>query len=245
MDPSYTAEYELFETKHWWHVARLELIHHALDRYVTDPAKTRWLDVGCGTGVLLDSYPRIPNRLGLELDGGSVERGRQKGLDIRQVEPRWDFREYGKFDLVTMCDVIEHVEDDREALGAVREVLNPGGTVLVTVPALQGLWSAHDVRNHHFRRYDRRQLLSRFDPAEWDVRWASYFSSFLLPMIWGFRQVRKWRYGTDPAVAPSDKKFGPPVVDGTLLAIFRAECRCLRVCNMPLGSSLILVARRR
>src|SRR5690349_18494474 len=105
MDPSYTAEYELFETKHWWHVVRLELIHRTLDKYVTAPEATRWLDVGCGTGVLLDSYPRIPNRLGLELDAGSVERGRSKGLDVRQVAPKWDFTEYGTFDLVTMCDV--------------------------------------------------------------------------------------------------------------------------------------------
>lgn len=245
MDPTYTSEYELFETRHWWHVARLELIHHTLDRYVTRPAETRWLDVGCGTGVLLDSYPRIPNRLGLETDAGSVDRGRSKGLDIRQVSPKWDFREYGTFDLVTMCDVIEHVEDDREAIDAVRQVLNPGGMILLTVPALQSLWSAHDVRNHHFRRYGRQQLLSRFDPVEWEVRWASYFSTFLFPMIWGVRQVKNWRHGTDPAVAATDKKFGPPWLDAMLLAIFRAECQCLKCCNMPIGSSLILVARKR
>ena len=245
MDPSYTAEYELFETKHWWHVVRLEIIHDALDRYVTSPERTRWLDVGCGTGVLLDSYPRIADRLGLELDAGSVERGRAKGLDIRRVEPRWDFREYGTFDLVTMCDVIEHVEKDDEAVVAVRDVLRPGGLVLVTVPALQGLWSAHDVRNHHYRRYDRTGLLARFAPGEWDVLRASYFSSFLFPMIWSFRQVKNWRHGVDPAVAPSDKKFGPPLVDAALREVFRAERRCLTWCNMPIGSSLILVARRR
>lgn len=245
MDPSYTAEYEQFETEHWWHVARRELIHRALDRYVTTPESTRWLDVGCGTGVLLDTYRRIPNALGLELDAASVERGRSKGLDIRQVAPKWDFTEHGTFDLVTMCDVIEHVEDDGEAIAAVRQVLNPGGTVLVTVPALQSLWSAHDVLNHHFRRYDRKLLLSRFDPAAWDVRWTSYFSSFLFPMIWAFRQVKNWRHGTDPAVAPSDKKFGAPWMDAMFLGVFRAECQCLKLCNMPIGSSLILVARKR
>jgi SAM-dependent methyltransferase len=245
MDPSYTAEYEQYEQTHWWHVARRELIQRTLDRYVTSPDATRWLDVGCGTGVLLHSYPRIANRLGLEMDAGSVERARAKGLDVRRVEPRWDFTEYGRFDLVTLCDVIEHVEEDREAIAAVREVLNPGGQVLVTVPALQSLWSAHDVLNHHYRRYDRRMLLSRFDPALWDVRWASYFSSFLFPMIWGFRQLKNWRYGTDPKVAPTDMKAGNAVLDRVFLGVFRAEVACLRAGNMPVGSSLILVARKR
>lgn len=245
MDPSYTAEYELFETKHWWHVARLELIHAMLDRFVTDPPSTRWLDVGCGTGVLLDSYPRISNRLGLELDAGSVARAQSKGLDVRQVGPAWDFKAFGRFDLVTMCDVIEHMEDDQAALAAVRRVLNPEGIVLVTVPALQSLWSAHDVRNHHFRRYDRRRLLSLFGPGEWDVLRASYFSSFLLPLIWTFRQMKNLRHGTDPDKAPSDKTFGPPWLDAAFLSIFRTECRCMRISNMPLGSSLMLVAKKR
>jgi SAM-dependent methyltransferase len=245
MDPQYTLEYEAFETNHWWHKARQELIQYGLMKYVPNPDQARWLDVGCGTGVLLAATPQIPHRMGLEMDEGSVKRAQEKGLDVRQVQPKWDFTEYGRFDVVTLCDVIEHVENDLDAINAVKQVLNPGGVVLVTVPALKSLWSAHDVRNHHFRRYDRKRLLQAFDPADWDVQWVTYFSSFLLPMVWTFRQIKNWRYGTDPAKTPDDKKFGPPLLDAVFLRIFRTEVAILKAMKMPLGSSLILVAKKK
>jgi SAM-dependent methyltransferase len=242
MDQQYTAEYEHFEMNHWWHVARQELIQWAMLKYVHSPATARWLDVGCGTGVLLAATPQIPNRMGLEMDAASVARAQEKGLDVRQVQPKWDFSEHGKFDVVTLCDVIEHVEHDIDAINAVNRVLNPGGTVLVTVPALRSLWSAHDVRNHHFRRYDRKQLMSLFDPRQWKVQRATYFSSLLLPMVWTFRQIKNLRYGTDPAKCPDDKAFGK--LDPVFLRIFRTEVALLKKTNMPLGSSLILVATK-
>ena len=163
MDQNYTQEYEDFEQRHWWFVARREIIHAALDRYALPAAKNpRWLDVGCGTGVLLHSYQAISDKLGLEMDAGSVSRTRAKGLDVRQVEPKWDFREYGTFDLVTLTDVIEHVEHEAEAIDAVGAVLRNNGILLITVPALMSLWSSHDVINKHFRRYTRSTLLKLF-----------------------------------------------------------------------------------
>ena len=246
MDANYTRAYEEFEKKHWWHVARGELIRWAIDHYVPDLDRARWLDVGCGAGVLLEQYTRIsPERkLGLEMDGGCVEAARAKGLDVRQVGPQWDFTAYGQFDLVTLCDVIEHVEDDFAAIEAVRAVLNTGGTALITVPALMSLWSAHDVRNHHFRRYAKPDLVARFPKDRWKVQRLTYFSSFLLPMIWGFRTLKKLRYGTNPSVAADDKHYGPKAVDASLLAIFRIECLSLHTVSMPLGSSLLLVVRK-
>ena len=159
------------------------------------------------------------------------------------MQPKWDFTEYGRFDVVTLCDVIEHVENDLDAINAVKQVLNPGGTVLVTVPALKSLWSAHDVRNHHFRRYDKKRLLSAFAPADWDVQWVTYFSSLLLPMVWTFRQIKNLRYGTDPAKTPDDKQFGK--LDPVFLRVFRTEVAMLKGMKMPLGSSLILVAKKK
>jgi SAM-dependent methyltransferase len=249
MDPAYTLEYELFEKKHWWHVARGELIRWAIDRYVNPTPQTGWLDIGCGTGVLLEQYTRIApsQKIGLEMDEGSVQRGKDKGLDIRQIADPNDFNysAAGRFDLITICDVIEHVEHDERAIACVYEALQPGGVALITVPALPSLWSAHDVRNHHFRRYVKSGLRRLFPPDRWDILRTTYFSSFLLPMIWSYRMAKKLFKGTDPAEARNDKKFGPPLIDATFLAIFRAECRCIRWASMPRGSSLLLVARRR
>lgn len=247
MDASYTLEYEGYELRHWWFVARRLIIQQALNRFARLGSKNpRWLDVGCGTGVLLDSYPAITNKLGLELDQGSVERARSKGLDVRQVQPRWDFREYGKFDLVTLTDVIEHVERDQEAVDAVRDVLNDDAIVLVTVPALMGLWSSHDVVNHHFRRYTIKTLLPLFPSDQWKVLQVSYFSSLLLPMVYAARQLKNRREkGKEPSQKTHDLKFGPRWADWMLYQIFKSEKLWLRWARFPIGSSILLVVQKR
>jgi 2-polyprenyl-3-methyl-5-hydroxy-6-metoxy-1,4-benzoquinol methylase len=248
MDAAYTREYEQYEKTHWWHVARGELIRWAIDRYVNPDPQTDWLDIGCGTGVLMEQYPRIAphHKIGLEMDGPCVERGKTKGLDVRQTTDPNDFHyaAFGKFNLITLCDVIEHVDRDDLAIAGAYEALLPGGIALITVPALPSLWSAHDVRNHHFRRYVKNGLLRLLAPDRWDVLRITYFSSFLLPMIWTFRTARTWLKGTDTERCADDKKVGSPIVDALLRTIFRAECRCARVVSLPLGSSLLLVARR-
>jgi len=53
-----------------------------------------------------------------------------------------------KFDLVCLFDVLEHVEEDLQTLSNVRALLGDGGRVLITVPAYQWLWSAHDEFLH-------------------------------------------------------------------------------------------------
>lgn len=249
MDADYTKEYEDFELRHWWFVARRRIIHGALDRYASAARRdgARWLDVGCGTGVLLDSYRAIanPNKLGLELDPGSVERARAKGLDVRRAEATWSFGQYGRFDLVTLTDVLEHVEGEREAIDAVREVLAPGGILLITVPALMSLWSGHDVVNRHYRRYTHRTLLALFPSDQWEVLKVSYFSSWLLPMIW---LARKWknfreRGAAARAHATHDFKFGR--FDPLLKLIFLSESLWLKWGSFPLGSSILLVLRNK
>jgi SAM-dependent methyltransferase len=245
MDATYTQEYEKFELDHWWHVARRKILHQAIRRH-TRPATAnpRWLDVGCSTGVLLHSYPAISNKLGLELDAGSVARAKSKGLDVRQIEPKWDFQEFGRFDLITLTDVIEHVEHEYEALDAVRAVLNDDGILLITVPALMSLWSSHDVVNRHFRRYTRSTLLGLFPAAQWEVLQVTYFSSFLLPLVWTVRKVKNWKNrGKDESHATHDLKFSR--LDFLFKAIFSAEKWWLRFASFPLGSSILLVLRKK
>jgi SAM-dependent methyltransferase len=245
MDPTYTRQYETFEKQHWWYRARREIIQSFLDTCLHRNGDARWLDVGCGTGVLLESYGRIDHKMGLELDRECVERGREKRLNIVQSEAPWDFRRFGSFDLVTLCDVIEHVANEREAVRAVWDALSPGGIAVVTVPALKSLWSGHDVINHHFRRYSRAQLLRLFEPDRWRVMRSSYFSSFLFPAIWTARQLKNRRERREQRPPTHDFAFGPQLLDEALFHIFRMEKRFLRWMDLPIGSSLILVASKR
>lgn len=247
MDLQFLQEYEQFELRHWWHVARRRIITGFFDRYCPAPqdASVRWLDVGCGTGVMLNAYARITDKIGLEADPNCVQRARSKGLTVHQTGVEWNFQPYGQFDLISLCDVLEHIEHEQPALEAVYNALKPGGILLVTVPALQCLWSGHDVINHHFRRYNRRQLQALFNTRQWEIQKLSYFCTFLLPLIWVFRKIKNLRGQKNAATPTHDNHFGPRWLDAIFYAVFRSEAAFLRRINLPPGSSLILVAKKR
>jgi SAM-dependent methyltransferase len=71
----------------------------------------------------------------------------------------------GKYDLICMFDVLEDVEDDAGALTRLASMLEPGGHLVISVPAYAWLWSDHDVVLHHFRRYSRSRLRSDLTTA--------------------------------------------------------------------------------
>ena len=247
MDAAYADEYERFEREHWWFTVRRRIIAAAMDRALdaigrdADIAGPRWLDVGCGPGVLLEAYRRVPpgRKVGTDPHAPTVARARGRGLDVRETATDWDFAALGAFDLVTLCDVLEHVERDAEAVAEVARRLRAGGRVVVTVPAMRSLWGPHDVVNHHFRRYRRGGLRRLFAGPLWEVERCTFFSSVLLPAIWPARQVRRLR----PGAPGHDLKFGR--LDPALRAAFGLEVPYLRRGGgFPAGSSLLLVARR-
>ena len=143
------------------------------------------------------------------------------------------------FDLVVMCDVLEHIEDDVGTMHRVLRLLKPGGMVVMTVPALRWLWSAHDVQHHHKRRYHRGQLRRILARLGFHIHCLSYINSFLLPIMGAVRMV--WRPKTwsaehlEPGTRPWSK---------VLEAVFSAERHFLRLFTLPLGGSLVAVARR-
>ena len=87
---------------------------------------------------------RSPKRLGREIMSSPLP-------ELKGVADR-------HYDLVGAFDVIEHIDDDRAALASIATKLKPGGKFVMTVPAHPWMWTAHDVVNHHKRRYSKRAL---------------------------------------------------------------------------------------
>jgi len=91
----------------------------------------------------------------------------------------------GRFGGVLMLDVIEHVEDDTGFVNnIVKNLLQQGGWVLVSVPAYQWLYSEHDRQLKHFRRYSPRQMRSVLLSAGLDIKAeGGVFHTLLIPRI--------------------------------------------------------------
>lgn len=101
-----------------------------------------------------------------------------------------------EIDCVTLMDVLEHIDDDVSFYKEAISKLKSGGTVLVTVPAFQFLFSAHDERARHKRRYNRKQLLTLLKQDGIEVEYCHYFYTSLFKMrLLG--SLRKKKYGGD------------------------------------------------
>ena len=87
----------------------------------------------------------------------------------------------------TILDVLEHVAEDKAALTGIAGKLKPGGRILITVPAHPWMWSAHDVVNHHQRRYTRRTLKKVIAEAGLRLDMLRWFNSLLFPAAAGAR----------------------------------------------------------
>jgi SAM-dependent methyltransferase len=249
MDPRELQAMLDHDEHHWWYRGRRRIVRAQLDGlglgHEANGAPPRILDAGCGSGRTLDELRDYGAVSGLELSDEGVAAARKRGHeDVRQgrVEALpWPDE---TFDLVTCLDVVEHTDDDRVTLRELRRVTRPGGHLLLTVPAYQALWSAHDVVNDHKRRYDRRMLRAAAAESGWSVERMTGFNALLLAPAAAVRLAQR-RRAVDPAAHTSELELSPPWLNAALELPLRAEAAWLRRGRtLPAGLSLLALLRR-
>ena len=239
MDSAVYQRMQELDRSHWWFVARRRILHDAIAMLGLPPG-ARILEAGCGAGGNLSMLGQFGTVSAMELDpdmravasdrsGITVEPGRLP--DNIPFEP-------GSFDLVAALDVVEHVEEDGSAVVALGEMLRPGGTLIVTVPAYRWMWSEHDARHHHRRRYTRPEVRLLFDKAELQVTRVTHFNSLLLPLAIAARMAGKLT-GRD-GHADDDMPASP--INAALRETFALERYLLRHTALPAGLSILGMA---
>lgn len=227
------------DSTHWWYRARRDILSDYLDRYGAMPADARILEIGCGTGHNLPMLSRFGRVEAIEIDPAArsiaTERlGRPVGdapLPGLPDVPR------ESYDLVAVLDVVEHIADDAAALAAMRALLKPGGKVLIAVPAHQWMWSAHDVVNHHHRRYSKKTLAAAIRAAGMRPEKMGYFNSILFPLAAGARLLGRMTGRDD-----SDDSPPPPLVNKAFETAFRLERHLVGRVPMAPGLSILTLA---
>ncbi len=170
--------------RHPWEVARARAVEDILRQHRGSFATV--LDYGCGdgyTGEHVQDVFRVPQLMAVDVYLPAVSCGvapRGPGTVERSRDP--SALGARRFDLILLCDVIEHVEDDVGLLRQLsREHLAADGLAMVTVPAFQALFSEHDRFLRHHRRYSLSHLRDAVGTAGLAIVDDGYLFGSLLP----------------------------------------------------------------
>ncbi|MDP3234855.1 MAG: class I SAM-dependent methyltransferase [Myxococcales bacterium] len=245
MDTTLYDAHARLDDEHWWFLGRRSIVRDALKRHLHPfPGTRRILDAGCGTGGNLPMLAEFGDVTGVELEPMAVEIARQRtGGLMRILEggipeglPKGE-----TFDVITMFDVLEHLDDPVGAVNALRELLSPSGQLVITVPAFQFLWSKHDDLNHHKRRYDFAELKRHLEQGGMKVGFHSYFNSLLFGPVAAVRVFRKLVPGAE---RENDYGSGGRITNWALTKLFSAERHVASRVPVPFGVSLLAIATR-
>jgi SAM-dependent methyltransferase len=244
MDEDLYPLYHREEDKWWWSAGRRALVTSLWRRFGSGGARPRLLEVGCGTGGLLQELTSWADACGLDVSSEAVRLCKERGLATLSQGSlnALPFRD-DTFDGVIGVDVLEHLDDDEGALRELLRVCRPGGRLVATVPAFQFLWSRRDVQLHHRRRYTLPQFKARVAEAGFAVLKTTYVNLPLFPPL--FAMVKTGRLsGGDPNLN-LDYALVPGVMNWILSAVVRLEARLLARLSLPIGTSIACVATRR
>lgn len=236
------AQMRELEDRHWWFTGRRRIVAAMIHRLGL-PADARILDAGCGTGGNLAMLAGFGEVIGAEYDAGAAALARARGVcpvvcaglpDAMPFAPQ-------AFRLVTLLDVLEHLDDDRASLRTLGGLLAPGGNLLLTVPAFPFLWGPHDEQHHHRRRYRAAGLRAVIEAAGLRLRWLSYYNSALFPAVAAVRLLHR---ALPRGEVGGELALPPAPVNRLLETLFAAERHLLGRLRLPVGVSLIVLAEK-
>lgn len=211
------------EERHWWFRARRHAIRSVGMRLL--PPGGRVVDVGCGTGADLASFPASFGRHGLDPSETAIRFARDRHRDLEfsvAAIPESGLEIVATADLVLLCDVLEHIEQDSAFLEGLVGAMRPGAHLLMTVPADPALWSPHDEVYGHHRRYTVATLRAVWDRLPVEERLLAPFNRHLYPLVRAARAVSS-RRGRGRGAADGDLTIPWTPVNLVLESVFRRE----------------------
>ncbi len=244
MDKDFYLQYASVEDKHWWFVGRRLIIDRVI-RKLRLSRDSEILEAGCGTGGNLRMLARHGNLSAMELDEIACKLANERQVvQVKLGSLPDNIPFHDEYDLILLLDILEHLDDDVRALEALHSRLNPGGWLLITVPAYQFLWSEHDDINHHKRRYVLKGLKRVVMQAGYTVCYSSYFNTFLFPIVAGVRSLKKLLRIDSGSGSSNDLLLPPKPINQFLSLLFASERYLMDRFNLPFGVSILLLAQK-
>ncbi|MDZ4773501.1 MAG: methyltransferase domain-containing protein [Planctomycetota bacterium] len=230
MDAEQTLNNTRIEERHWWFAARRKIVRDVLRDLVPASKDALIIDIGCGTGgnsgALSDEYRCV----GIDSSKEAVDFATTRHPHahfIRGEVPR-DLgplvREARAFFLM---DVLEHVADDFQLFSRIAAEASPGAIFVITTPAHESLWSAHDVASKHYRRYSEDRLKRLWSGLPITQLLFSPYNARLLPVVRVARSLNN-ALGRTSGDAGTDMRVPSAPLNSVLRAVFAGESTFLR-----------------
>lgn len=241
---SHYREVANVEREHFWFRARGHMLAELIERFIPKNNRGSFLEVGCGTGIMLRVLDKLGFRVvGLDVNEAALTYAKISCPPARFVRQSfYTFQSKQKFSGVGAFDVLEHQTRDRVFLRRCWDMLEEGGTFLLTVPAGKWLWSTLDDIGGHKRRYEPDELREKLRTAGFHVHYMNYWNVFSLPWYILFRMYT--RRQTSASVVPMYLRVPHPVINAMLYYLLRLEQLFFLWCPFPSGATLVVVAKK-
>ena len=238
MDPNEIDKMEHLGETHWWFQGKKYILNNIMR--MIDCVGGRYLDIGCGTGMFLRELGEGMQLSGVDISERALSYCKKKvNAELALAQGRTLPFNKDTFSLVTLLDMLEHVDEDFEVLKEAYRVCLPGAVVIITVPAFGFLWGSHDVVHHHKRRYTRKQLRDLALSAGFRIERLTYTNIFIfIPAL-----LRRMISRNSPDKR-SDLRPTPYILNEFLKCLYKLEACLLKMTNFPFGVSLLMVLRK-
>jgi SAM-dependent methyltransferase len=239
------AATERAEDRHFWFRALRRNARRWLTAALAGRRAVRILDCGAGTGRNLDWLNDLGWAVGVERSSFGIDAGRRRGRRIVAGSvTRLPFPD-ASVDVTTSFDVLYCLDDasERQAIAEMWRVLRVGGVALVNAAALDILHGSHSALTREVRRYTPARLSERLSVAGFEIERMSFTNMLTFPMALAVRWSERVR-GRAATASDADLRVPAWPVNTALSAALAAEGQVLRAANLPIGSSLLCLARK-
>jgi SAM-dependent methyltransferase len=224
-----------YEDNSFWFHHRVKCILQVIKKY---PYKGFLLDVGGGNGQVTKSLQDKSMKVCLVEPGKSgIDNALKRGVTCRVHALLKDAKFKPKsIGAVGLFDVLEHIKDEKTFLQVIKTCLQPNGYLYITVPAYLFLWSDHDRKAGHFRRYTRQSLEQVLAKNGFSTVFSTHFFSWLLfPQYITLKLIKK-------SINKRKSTFLKFPAGLSILFFFELLAIKMRI-SLPFGSSILCVAR--
>lgn len=210
------------------------------------------LEIGCSSGFLLKDLQRVAKHahlIGSDFISGPLYKLADylPGIPMVQFDiikcPFGD----SSVDGVVMLNVLEHIEDDEEALKQLYRILKPGGLAVVEVPAGPHLYDFYDKHLMHYRRYKLKDLKALAEKTGFTVKHASHLGFFIYPL---FAMVKRWnrRKGQKLPESQRESLVAKQIKQGNtnlvMNAMMKMELALGKLAKYPIGIRCLMLLKK-